>query len=218
MNQENDMPIDYKKTQKELYQPKTAPSIIDVPEMVFIAVDGKGNPNISEEYKTAMEILYGLSYSIKMSKMSGSQPKGCFEYVVPPLEGFWSVDDGTFFGGAVPDKSKFVWTSLIRQPEFVTNEVFEAAKLMLAKKKPNLDLSKARLESITEGLCVQVMHIGSYDDEPATILMMDTYAAEQGYLIDINKERQHHEIYLSDPRKVAPEKLKTIIRHPIKRV
>ena len=154
-----------------------------------------------------------------MSKMSGTQPEGYFDYVVPPLEGFWNVGDDAFKdgGAAITDKSKFEWTSVIRQPDFVTPEVFEAAKVALAKKKPEIDLSKARLMKFTEGLCVQVMHIGSYDDEPATIVVMDKYAVDNGYVLDINETRRHHEIYLSDPRKTAPEKLKTVIRHPIRR-
>ena len=206
------MPLDFKKERKDLYQPGTTPSIIDVPEMVFIAVDGKGDPNTSAEYAAAVEVLYGLTYTIKMGN------KSVFEYVVPPLEGFWSVDDSHFPGGedAIADKNKYRWTSLIRQPDFVTPAVFEAARASLAKKKPGLDTSKARLETITEGLCVQVMHIGSYDDEPATIAAMDRYAIESGYAIDIGETRRHHEIYLGDPRKVAPERLKTVIRHPIK--
>ena len=204
------MPIDFKKEYKDLYQPKTTPSIIDVPEMVFIAVDGKGDPNTSEEYADAIEVLYGLSYGIKMGN------KAVLEYVVPPLEGLWSVD-GEYKGCEITDKDKFYWSALIRQPDFVTPEVFEAAKTTLAKKKPKLDTSKARLIKITEGLCVQVMHIGSYNDEPVTIAAMEQYAAEQGYTIDMNETRLHHEIYLSDPRKVAPEKLKTVIRHPIRK-
>jgi hypothetical protein len=207
------MPIDYKKTDKDLYQPKTTPTIIDVPEMVFIAVDGKGDPNTSATYKTAMETLYGLSYSIKMSKMSGAQPEGYFEYVVPPLEGLWWPTDGGMVDYS--DKDSFCWTSMIRQPEFVTSEVFEIAKITLAKKKPEIDLSKARLIKMTEGLCVQVMHIGSYDDEPATIAAMALHTGEDGYAIDISDDRRHHEIYLSDPRKVAAEKLKTVIRLPV---
>jgi hypothetical protein len=209
------MPIDFKKTEKELYQPKTTPAIIDVPEMTFIAVDGRGDPNTSESYKAALEALYGLSYAIKMSKMSGTQPDGYFEYVVPPLEGLWWSPDGGIVNYA--DKDSFCWTSMIRQPAFVTPEVFEFAKTTLAKKKPGIDLSKARLMKFTEGLCVQVMHIGSYDDEPATIAAMEQYAVDNGYAIDINDTRRHHEIYLSDPRKVAPEKLKTVIRHPVRR-
>jgi hypothetical protein len=210
------MAFDFKKEYKNLYQPKTALSLIDVPAMLFIMVDGTGNPNTSEEYQSAVEILYGLSYAIKMSKIGGNQPVGYFDYVVPPLEGLWNVDDEFFRGGgaAISDKSKFIWTSMIRQPDFVTLEVFEYTKLSLAQKKLDLDTSKARLERLTEGLCVQAMHFGSYDDEPATIAAMDKYAVENGYAIDINETRRHHEIYLNDPRKTAPEKLKTVIRHP----
>lgn len=203
------MPVDFKKTEKELYQPKTAPSIVDVPEMTYIAVNGKGNPNTSEAYRIAIEILYGLSYSIKMSKMSGSTPDGYFEYVVPPLEGLWWSFDYS-------DKESFCWTAMIRQPEFVTPEVFDTAQTALAKKKAGLDLSIARLEKITEGLCVQALHIGSYDSEPATIAAMEEFATQNGYTIDIGDARRHHEIYLSDPRKVAVDKLKTVIRHPIR--
>lgn len=207
------MPIDYKKTEKDLYQPKTTPSIICVPQMTFIAVDGKGDPNMSAEYTAAVTLLYGLSYTIKMSN------KSVLEYVVPPLEGFWSVDDDFRGGGAaISDKSKFIWTMVIRQPDFVTADIFEAAKAALAKKKPSLDTSKAQIKTISEGLCVQVMHIGSYDDEPATVAALDGFAVENGYAIDIDDTRRHHEIYISDPRKVAPEKLKTVLRHPIRRV
>jgi hypothetical protein len=206
------MPIDYKKTEKELYRPKVTPSIIDVPEMKFIAVDGKGNPNTSAEYSAAVELLYGLSYAIKMGN------KAVLEYVVPPLEGYWEVADDFKGGGAtIADKGKFIWMMLIRQPDFVTAKVFENAKATFAKKKPNLDVSKARLETIAEGLCVQVMHIGSYDDEPATVAALDRYAIDNGYALDMGGTRRHHEIYLSDPRKVAPEKLKTVLRHPIRR-
>lgn len=162
------MAIDFKKSEKELYQPKTTPSIVEVPEMTFIMVDGAGDPNTSVIYKDAVELLYGLSYTIKMSN------KSVLEYVVPPLEGFWNVDDEFKGGGAaITDKSKFVWTMMIRQPDFVTPEVFEVAKTALSNKKPNLDISKVRLEKLTEGLCVQIMHIGSYDDEPATVLTLD---------------------------------------------
>ena len=206
------MTIDYKKTQKELYLPKTAPSVIDVPRMTFITIDGEGDPNTSAEYTAAVELLYGLSYTIKMGS------KSILEYVVPPLEGLWSVDDDFRGGGAeINDKSKFIWTMMIRQPDFVTEDILEVAKISLAKKKPNLDISKAKLETITEGLCVQVMHIGSYDDEPATVAALDGFAIENGYVLDINDIRRHHEIYISDPRKVAPEKLKTVIRHPIRK-
>lgn len=209
--------LDYKKAYKELYQPKTKPSIIEVPEMIFIAIDGEGNPNTCPEYKAAIEVLYGLSYAIKMSKMNGTQPAGYFEYVVPPLEGLWQVDGVDFDGMNVTDKDKFKWISMIRQPEFVTEEVFEQAKLVLKKKKPALDLSKARLMKMTEGLCVQIMHKGSYDDEPASIEQMKRFLDENGYIEDFSEGRFHHEIYLSDPRKCSTDKLKTVIRHPIKK-
>ncbi len=206
------MVIDYKKTEKELYLPKVTPSVIDVPQMTFITVDGKGDPNISAEYTAAVELLYGFSYTIKMGS------KSILEYVVPPLEGLWNVDDDFKGGGdSISDKSKFIWTMMIRQPDFVTADVFEAAKFALAKKKLNLDTSKAKLETITEGLCVQVMHIGSYDDEPATVAALDGFAIQNGYVLDINDSRRHHEIYISDPRKSAPEKLKTVLRHPVRK-
>jgi len=205
------MQIDFKKMEKDLYQPKTTPSIIEVGDMIFIAVDGRGDPNTSAEYTAAIEALYGLSYAIKMGN------KSIMEYVVPPLEGFWNVADDFKGGGAsITDKSKFVWTMLIRQPDFVTDEIFKTAIASVTRKKPNLDISKARLLKLNEGLCVQVMHIGSYDNEPATIVAMEQYAAENEYVIDINDTRRHHEIYLSDPRKAAPEKMKTVIRHPIR--
>lgn len=209
--------FDYKKEYKDLYMPKTKPSIIEVPEMIFIMVDGKGNPNTCEEYKNAMEVLYGLSYSIKMSKMNGTQPKGYFEYVVPPLEGLWWVEDDNFDGINITDKDKFCWTSMIRQPEFVTIEVFETVKQALLKKKPELDFSTTRLSIYNEGLCAQIMHIGPYDDEPATIKVMEEFIVNEGYINDISIARLHHEIYLGDPRKTKPEKLKTVIRHPIRK-
>ena len=207
--------LDYKKEYKDLYRPKTKPSIIDVPEMLYIAVNGEGDPNTGKEYREALNILYALSYSIKMLKMNGTQPEGYFEYVIPPLEGLWYTDRVAFDGLNVTDKSKFKWISMIRQPEFVTEEVFEAAKTALQKKKPELDLSKARLIEMKEGLCVQIMHKGSYDDEPASIERMKCYAEENGYSEDLSEQRLHHEIYLSDPRRCAAENLKTIIRHPV---
>ncbi len=209
--------LDYKKEYKELYQPKTKPGLVDIPEMIFIAVDGAGDPNTSEEYHRAMEILYGLSFTIKMSKMNGTQPKGYFEYVVPPLEGLWYQEDETFDGLNISDKSKFRWTSMIRQPEFVTQEVFEAAKQALQKKKKDLDLSGARLLKMTEGLCVQIMHKGSYDMERESIEKMNAFLEENGYQLDFSETRLHHEIYLSDPRKCAPEKCRTVIRHPVRK-
>lgn len=209
--------FDYKKEYKDLYQPKTKPSIIEIPEMIFIAIDGKGDPNTSDEYKEALEILYGLSFTIKMSKMSGTQPEGYFEYVVPPLEGLWYVDDAKFDGTNITDKSRFCWISMIRQPEFVTEKVFENVRNALAKKKRELDLSKARLMKMTEGLCIQIMHKGAYDNEPESIAKIREFAEKSGYTEDISDTRFHHEIYLSDPRRCAPENLKTVIRHPIRR-
>lgn len=206
--------LDYKKAYKELYQPGKKPQMIDVPEMTFIQVEGKGNPNTSEDYKRAMEILYGLSFTIKMSKMSGKQPEGYFEYVVPPLEGLWWVEDETFDGKNITDKDRFCWISMIRQPEFVTDKVFEWAKGELRKKKPELDFTGVRLVRFTEGLCGQVMHVGPYDDEPETIEKLEQYIKESGYVSDLSDTRRHHEIYLGDPRRTKPENLKTVIRHP----
>lgn len=209
--------LDYKKEYKDLYQPAAKPSLTEVPEMIFIAVDGAGDPNTSPEYKEALEMLYGLSFTIKMSKMDGTQPEGYFEYVVPPLEGLWYADGISFDGLNVDDKSKFKWVSMIRQPEFVTEQVFETAREKLAKKKPDLGLSKARLMNYNEGLCVQIMHKGSYDDEPRSIELMKKFAEENGLTEDFSDGRYHHEIYLSDPRKCAPERLRTVIRHPVAR-
>ena len=208
--------FDFKKEYRDLYAPKTMPCLIDVPEMVFIMVDGKGNPNTSEEYQSAVEILYGLSYAIKMSKKNGVQPAGYFDYVVPPIEGLWWPEEGSETAWYA-DKDKYCWTSMIRQPEFVDVAVFETARVELEKKKPTLDVSRARLETYAEGLCVQMMHIGSYDDEPKTIAAITQYMIDNGYISDISDKRRHHEIYLSDPRKVAPEMIRTIIRHPVTR-
>lgn len=207
--------FDFKKEYKDLYFPKAKPTVIDVHEMIFIMIDGKGNPNTCKSYKNALEILYGLSYSIKMSKMRGTQPEGYFDYVVPPLEGLWWGEDGYFDGKNITDKDMLCWTSMIRQPNFVVHDVFEESKQVLGKKKPELDLSLARLVSFTEGLCAQVMHMGSYDDEPATIDLLENFITETHYITDISETRKHHEIYLSDPSKTALEKQKTIIRHPI---
>ena len=208
------MATDFKKMQKDLYQPGAKPSIIEVPEMVFIMIDGCGDPNTCKAYQTALEVLYGLSYTIKMSKMGGNQPKGYYDFVVPPLEGLWSTDTGDFEIG-ITEKNSFRWTSMIRMPEFVTPEVFEAAKKSLVKKKPNLDSSIARLEVFNEGLCAQIMHTGPYDSEPATIHILKTFITDSGYRLDLSGKRKHHELYLGDPRKTSPDKLKTIIRYPI---
>ncbi len=216
--------IDYKKKYKDLYMPKTKPMIVEVPSMTYIMVGGKGNPNDENgEYTKAVELLYGLTFTIKMSKMSGKQPEGYFEYVVPPLEGLWWIGDNEFPENYIVDKERFNWISMIRQPEFVTEEVFNWAKEQLKQKKPDIDVSKARLETLEEGLCVQIMHIGPYDNEKGSIIEIEDFAKEEGYKSAIGDKlstgqvRYHHEIYLSDPRKTLPEKLQTVIRHPIKK-
>lgn len=207
--------FDFKKEYKDLYLPPKKPTVIDVPKMRFVMVDGQGDPNTSEYYKKAVELLYGISYGIKMSKKTGNKPKGYFDYVVPPLEGFWWFEEDYFDGSVIGRKNEFNWTMMIRQPEFVTPLVFENAKEVLSKKKPGIDISIIRLEDFTEGLCAQIMHIGPYDNEPLTVAMLDAFISEQGYRTDMSVSRKHHEIYLGDPRKTAPEKLKTVIRHPI---
>jgi hypothetical protein len=208
------MAFDFKKEYKSLYAPTEKPSVVDVPEMTFIMVDGKGNPNTIAEYKAALEVLYGLSYGVKMSKMGGAQPEGYFDFVVPPLEGLWWNANGGVVTD-ITDKDRFCWTSMIRQPDFVTPEVFESIKTAVAKKKAGLDLSLARLQKFSEGLCAQILHVGSYDDEPRSTAVLEKFIADSGYSSDFTNKHRHHEIYFSDPRKVAPEKLKTIIRYPI---
>ena len=210
--------LDYKKEYKDLYQPPSKPTIINIPEMLFIAVEGEGDPNTCQEYSEALEILYGLSYTIKMSGKNDIQTDGYFVYVIPPLEGLWYADDIYFDGLNITDKNKFRWIAMIRQPEFVTENVFETAGSILIKKKPRLDLSRTKLKKINEGLCVQIMHHGSYDDEPDSIEKMKSYIALNGYKEDLSDKRLHHEIYLSDPRKCAPERIRTVIRHPIKSI
>lgn len=209
--------LDYKKEYKDLYLPKKKPALIEVPEMLFIQVKGEGDPNTSKSYEQAMEILYGLSFTIKMSRMSGRQPEGYFDYVVPPLEGLWETEDGGFDGTRITDKSRFRWISMIRQPEFVTEEVFEWAKSELLKKKPHIDFLNTRFVSYREGLCAQVMHTGPYDDEPATIALLEEFIHHEGYQTDIDGVRLHHEIYLGDPRRTKPENLRTVLRHPVKK-
>lgn len=215
--------MDYKKEYKDLYQPKTEASEIIVPAINFIMVDGRGNPNIEGgEYQQAVEILYSLTYTIKMSIKSGKQPNGYFEYAVPPLEGLWWLDDDSHTDFS--HKDKYCWTSMIRQPEFVTEDVFKWACDEVKKKKPQIDVSKARFQNFEEGLCVQIMHIGPYDTEPQSIEKVEKYIADNNFMNDIstilpNKMiRRHHEIYLGDPRKTKPENLKTVLRHPVKRL
>ena len=210
------MAFDYKKEYKEYYLPKNKPEIVTVPPMLFVSVRGKGDPNeVDGEYKKAIEVLYGISYTIKMSKKTDYRIEGYFDYVVPPLEGLWEQNGKV--GIDYSRKCDLSWTAMIRLPDFVTKADFDWAVEQASKKK-KLDCSKAEFLTYDEGVCVQCMHIGSYDDEPATVALMDSYAQEIGYAVDITAERPHHEIYLSDPRKTAAEKLKTVIRHPIKKL
>lgn len=209
------MAFDYKKEYKEFYMPKNRPSIVQVPAMNYIAVRGKGDPNIEGgEYKESIGLLYGIAYTIKMSKNGDHKIDGYFDFVVPPLEGFWWQDGVA--GVDYKHKDTFHFISVIRLPDFITEEDFNWAITEAAKKKKT-DFSRVEFMTYDEGLCVQCMHIGSYDDEPATVALMHEHMTAEGYELDITEERLHHEIYLSDFRKVAPEKLKTVIRHPIKR-
>ena len=202
-------PFDYKKEYKALYLPKEMPSIVEVPSMQYAAVRGHGDPNEPDgEYGRAVAVLYGISYTIKMSYKGSRKVDGFFEYVVPPLEGFWWMEGGAP-GVDYRNKSGFNWISIIRVPEFVTEEVFAWAKEE-AQRKKGIDTSLAELITVSEGLCVQCLHIGSYNEEPATVAKMDRYLLEQGYENDISDLRRHHEIYLSDPRKVSPERMKTV--------
>lgn len=210
------MAFDFKKEYKEFYMPKNKPAIVTVPKANYIAVRGKGNPN--EEggaYQKAISVLYAVAYTLKMSYKTDYKIDGFFEYVVPPLEGFWWQEDvkGVDYG----NKDSFNWISVIRLPDFITKENFDWAVSTDTKKK-KLDCSSAEFLTIDEGLCVQIMHIGSFDDEPESVAKMDAYLVEKGYENDLNDTRLHHEIYMSDARKVAPEKWKTVIRHPIKKV
>ena len=209
------MAFDFKKEYKEFYMPKNKPSIVSVPSMNYIAVRGHGDPNQEDgEYIQAIGLLYGIAFTIKMSKKGDRQIEGYFDYVVPPLEGFWWQDG--ISGVDYAHKSDFHWISVIRLPDFVTKADFDWAVEEAGKKK-KMDFSKVEYFTYDEGLCVQCMHIGSYDDEPATVSTMHAYMEQQGYVLDITDLRMHHEIYLSDARKVAPEKLKTVIRHPIRK-
>ena len=208
------MPFDFKKEYKEFYMPPKKPSIISIPKMNYIAVRGTGDPNSEEgEYKESIGLLYAVAFTIKMSKMGSHRMAGYFDYVVPPLEGFWWQDGSDSIDYS--HKENFHFISAIRLPDFVTADEFNWA-VEEASRKKKLDLSKVEFFPYDEGLCVQCMHIGSYDDEPKTIEAMHEYAVQNGYVPDICAERLHHEIYLSDPRKCAPERLKTVVRHPVK--
>ena len=209
------MAFDFKKEYKEFYLPKNKPGIITVPRMNYIAVRGQGDPNLEDgDYRQSIGLLYGIAFTIKMSKMGDHRIEGYFDYVVPPLEGFWWQDGVT--GIDYAHKENFRWISVIRLPDFVTEDDFVWA-VGEAERKKKTDFSKTEFLSYGEGLCVQCMHIGSYDNEPATVSLMHEYMERQGYVLDITDQRLHHEIYLSDARKVAPEKLKTVIRHPIRK-
>lgn len=209
------MAFDYKKEYKEFYMPKNKPSIITIPKMNFIAVRGKGNPNKEDgEYKKSIGLLYAIAFTLKMSYKGDYKIEGYFSYVVPPLEGFWWQDKNMELDYNRKDEMKFI--SVIRLPEFITKKDFDWA-IGEATKKKEIDFSKVEFLTYDEGLCVQCMHIGSYDDEPATIDLMHEYMEENGYELDLTGDRFHHEIYLSDPRKCDTSRLKTVIRHPIKK-
>ena len=209
------MPFDFKKEYKEFYLPPKTPTIVEVPPMNYLAVRGKGDPNDEEgEYKNSIGLLYGIAFTIKMSYKGSHKIDGYFEYVVPPLEGFWCQEGvkGIDYGR----KEDFNFISVIRLPDFVSREDFDWA-VREATKKKKTDFSKVEFFHYDEGLCVQCMHLGSYDDEPETVEAMHQLAEKEGYKLDINEKRMHHEIYLSDPRKTEPAKLKTVVRHPIKK-
>ena len=210
------MPFDFKKECKEFYLPPAKPVIVIVPKANYIAVRGKGDPNDeSGAYQQAIGVLYAVAYTLKMSYKTDHRIEGFYDYVVPPLEGFWWQEgiDGVDYS----DKSTFCWISVIRLPDFITEADFDWA-VQIASKKKKIDCSSAEFLTIDEGLCVQIMHIGPYDNEPASVALMDKFLAENGYENDMTASRLHHEIYLSDARKVAPENWKTVIRHPIKKM
>ena len=209
------MPFDFKKEYKEFYLPKNKPQIVNVPKANYIAIRGQGNPN--EEggaYQWAIGILYAVAYTLKMSYKNDYKIAGFFEYVVPPLEGFWWQDG--ICGVDYSNKATFNWISVIRLPDFITKKDFDWA-VKTASEKKKVDCSKAEFLTIEEGLCVQIMHFGSFDDEPGSLEKMDKYLEENGYGKDFSDTRLHHEIYLSDPRKTTPDKQKTVIRHPVKK-
>ena len=209
------MVIDFKKTLKHLYVPKTKPSIVNIEKANYIAVRGSGDPNDeNSEYKQSISLLFPVAYAIKMSKKGDYKIPGYFDFVVPPLEGFWWQEE--IKGVDYANKQNFKFISLIRMPDFVTNEVFEWAVKQVTEKKKE-DFSKVEFFTYDEGECVQCMHVGPYDKEPETVAKMHEYMISEGYELDINETRFHHEIYISDVRKTAPEKLKTVIRHPIRK-
>lgn len=209
------MAFDYKKEYKEFYMPKDKPQIVTIPKANYIAVRGKGDPNQEDgDYKKSIAILYAVAYTLKMSYKTEHKIEGFFDYVVPPLEGFWWQHD--FDSIDYTDKAGFHWISVIRLPDFIQKEDFVWA-VRVASEKKKIDCSPAEFLTIDEGLCVQIMHYGTMDDEPASVAIMDQFLEENGYVNDFRADRLHHEIYMSDARKVPPEKWKTVIRHPVKR-
>lgn len=209
------MAFDFKKEYREFYLPKTKPEIVTVPKANYIAVRGAGDPNQPDgDYQRAISVLYAVAYTLKMSYKTDHRIEGFYQYVVPPLEGFWWQENVS--GVDYADKSAFQWLSVIRLPDFIGQTDFDWA-VETASKKKKLDCSSAEFLTIDEGLCVQIMHLGPFDDEPATVRIMDQFLEKQGYENDFSAARLHHEIYLSDARKVPPEKWKTVIRHPIRR-
>lgn len=204
--------FDYKKEYKDLYLPKNKPMIIKVPIMTFIMINGTKDPNNNKDFQNALEMLYGISFTIKMSKKKGNQPKGYFEYVVPPLEGLWWIEEGNF---SFFERENWKWTLMIRQPDFVDETVFKWACQELKAKKSNLNIEKIRLEQFEEGLSAQIMHKGPYNNEPQTIKELSEFIKKENLLDKVEIGGKHHEIYLSDPRKSKPENLKTVIRHPV---
>lgn len=206
--------FDYKKEYKDLYMPKDKAALVEIPPINFLMVDGSGNPNNNLDFEQATELLYGLSYTIKMSKNKGEQPEGYFDYVVPPLEGLWWTDDEF----SLENKDNWKWTLMLRQPEFVTEDVVKWAKEQYLKKKSDVTIDKIRFESFYEGLCVQIMHIGPYNTEPESMKKINDFIQNQGLRDKVGSGGKHHEIYLSDPRRCKPENLKTILRHPVEKI
>lgn len=210
------MAFDFKKEYKEFYMPPKKPGIVTLPPANYIAVRGKGNPNEEAgEYKVSIGLLYAIAFTLKMSKKGSHQIAGYYDYVVPPLEGLWWQE-----GSAELDLSRkedFCFISMIRLPDFISRADFDWA-IAEATEKKKQDFSKVEFFTYDEGMCVQCMHIGPYDLEPATIDAMHEYIAREGYTLDITDKRLHHEIYLSDPRRCKPEKLKTVLRHPVKKI
>ena len=212
-------PLDFKKADRALYEPGTTPVLVDVPAMRFLTVEGRGDPNTAPAYAAAVEALYAVAYTIKMSPKGPVVPPGYVDYVVGPLEGLWWFDDGagvTGPTGIAERKDDFRWLAMIRQPDFVTPDVLDwALGAARAKKKLPAGGAPVALEEFTEGLCAQVMHIGPYDDEPATVAALEAFIAASGHRTQMDGRRQHHEIYLGDPRRTAPDKLRTVLRHPV---